>query len=75
MQALDQLADGWHKAVGIERVGAEHEGVVAGKHEVLVDVTTMGDVLQSFLDAVRSRIGLPVSRAVFELRPVGEITS
>jgi hypothetical protein len=55
--AVHQLLHRGGEVVGIERVLLEAIGRVAGKHQVLLRIAAMGDVLQGLLDAEAARIG------------------
>src|SRR5687768_4994306 len=57
LDALDELLHRRDEAVRVEGIGLEAEGGVAGEHEIVLDRTAMGDVLQSLLDAEAARIG------------------
>lgn len=50
--AIDQLLHAWNKSIPVQGVGCEAIGVMAGEHEVMLDVAIVGDGLQSLLDAV-----------------------
>src|SRR5581483_496358 len=48
-------------------------GVVAGKHQLELDIVGMADGLQRLLNAEAARIGLLAGSTGFVLRPVGEL--
>src|SRR3954453_23721970 len=59
-------------AIGVERVAGEAIGVVAGEHELELDILGMADHLQRLLDTEAARIGFLARRAGLVLRPVRE---
>src|SRR5258706_15617541 len=67
--AIDELLDAGHEAVGVERILLEAIGGMAGKHQIMLERAAMGDVLQGFLDAEAARIGQPAGRVDLIVRP------
>src|SRR5690606_2378669 len=67
--AVDELLHRRGEVVRIERVVLEAERGMAGKHQVLVDRTAVGDVLQRLLDAEAARIGKTTRGVVVMVLP------
>ena len=53
---LDELPDRRNETIGVEGIMGKSVGVVARKHQVVVDITVVHDVLQSLLYTERTRI-------------------
>src|SRR6478672_8977278 len=73
--ALHQLLDGGHEAVGVERVVAESVHIVAGEHQLILQgrATAVRDLLEGLLDAERARVGGLAGRVVAVIPPVAEL--
>lgn len=69
-KTVNQLFDGWHKPVGIKRIFGKIEAVVAREHQVVFDITVVGNVLQGLLNTKASGVGLAAGGILFIGGPV-----
>src|SRR5882672_10659515 len=70
---LNQLLYRRNKSIRIIRIVGKAVGVMARKHQLVVDVTVMADILQCLLNAERTRVRFASRGAGFILRPVGKL--
>src|SRR4051812_4346599 len=66
---IDELLHRRDEAVRVKGITLEAERRVAREHQVLLDGTAVGDVLQRLLDAETARIGEPAGRILLIVRP------
>ncbi len=70
--AFDKFLHGRHETIGIERILLETPSICTAEHEIMLSnfirlnfgklFGNVGDVLQAFLDAERSRVSLGARR-------------
>jgi hypothetical protein len=70
--AVNQLFDRWDEAIGIKWIGREFIRIMSGEREIVVNITTVRNILQGFLDAKAARIGKSARGMAFILCPGGK---